>query len=133
MNIKINNKINFNYKNPPLLIAEISCNHNGSKDSFLKHIIKASKSGADLIKIQSYEPKDITLNKKKGKYLIKKGIWKNINLWELYKKACTPFPWHKDAFLLAKKLKIILFSTPFSNRAVDLLEKFKVPLYSSIY
>ena len=44
----------------------------------------------------------------------------------MYKKAHTPFSWHKDAFKLAKKLKTTLFSSPFSERAVDLLEKYKV-------
>ena len=34
-----------------------------------------------------------------------------------------------DAFALAKKLKTVIFSTPFSVRAVDFLEKFKVPIY----
>ena len=127
MNIKINNKINFNYKNPPLLIAEISCNHNGSKDSFLKHIIKASKSGADLIKIQSYEPEDMTFNSTRKKFIIKKGLWKKKNLWNLYKKVQTPFDWHAEAFELSKKINVPIFSTPFSTRAVDMLEKLKTP------
>ena len=50
-------------------------------------------------------------------------------MWEIYKKAHTPFKWHKDAFRVAREHRIKLFSTPFSRRAVDLLEKFNVPLY----
>ena len=69
---------------------------------FLKHILEAKKSGADIVKIQTYEPKDITLKEYKNKFKIKKGIWKNKYLWDLYKKAQTPF-WHEDAFKLAKK------------------------------
>ena len=95
---------------------------------FLKHILEAAKNGADLIKIQSYEPSDITLKSKKN-FIINDGLWKKKSLWELYQKAHTPFSWHKDAFILAKKLNITLFSSPFSTRAVDLLEKFKVKLY----
>ena len=64
MKIKINDKINFDTDKRPLIIAEISGNHNGSKKSFLKHIEQAAFNGADLIKIQTYEPKDITLNSK---------------------------------------------------------------------
>ena len=86
-------------------------------------------NGADLVKIQSYEPKDITLNKRKGKYLIKRGLWKNINLWDLYKKACTPLSWHEDAFNIAKKYKKIIFSSPFSLRAVDKLENLNCKIY----
>ena len=50
----------FNYKNP-LLIAEISGNHNQSKTRFLKLIDTAFKNGADLVKIQTYEPNDLTI------------------------------------------------------------------------
>ncbi len=104
----------------PLIIAEISANHNGSKKKFLRLIRSAAKNGADLVKIQTYEAKDITLkNSKVGK----------LNLWDLYSKAKTPLNWHKDAFKLAKKLNITLFSTPFSLRAVKFLESFNVKLY----
>jgi len=127
--IKINKKIIFSENKCPVIIAEISANHCGRKDLFLKHIKKAAESGADMVKIQTYEPKDMTLNSNKKILRIKKGIWKGQNFWNLYKKACTPFSWHEDAFSLAKKLNITLFSTPFSERAVDFLEKFNVPIY----
>ena len=125
----INKTLNFTYKKPPLIIAEISGNHNGNKSRFLKLIKQACNSNADLIKIQTYEPNDITLPKKNNKFEINKGIWKGKNYYNLYKKACTPYSWHKDAFKLAKKYKKIIFSSPFSIRAVDFLEKFNVPVY----
>lgn len=127
--IKINNQIKIGYNTPPLIIAEISGNHGGNKRRFLKLIEIACKNGADLIKIQTYEPEDITLNIKNTKFKIKQGIWKNKYLWDLYKKAHTPYSWHKEAFAIARKYKKILFSSPFSKRAVDFLEKFKVPIY----
>lgn len=109
----------FSKKNfKPLIVAEISANHCGSKSIFLKTIKSAANNGADLIKIQTYEPKDITIKSKQ-----------NNKLWKLYTKAHTPFDWHKDAFRLAKKLKVDLFSSPFSERAVKLLEKLNVKLY----
>ena len=129
MKIKINKKLSISDKGPPIIIAEISGNHSGKKSLFLKHIKSAAKNGADMIKIQTYEPKDITLNQRKKNFKIKKGTWKGKFLWDLYKEAHTPFSWHYDAFKLAKKLNITLFSSPFSKRAVDLLEKLRVPLY----
>ena len=54
---------------------------------------------------------------------------KNYNLWDLYDKAHTPFEWHNKLFEYAKKLGIIIFSTPFDETAVDLLEKLKCPIY----
>ena len=109
-----------------LIIAEVSANHCGSKKNFLNHILKAKESGADLVKIQTYEPKDMIVNKN---FKIKSGIWKGKNLWKLYKQACTPFAWHKDAFKLAKKKNITLFSTPFSLRSLTFLKKFNPSLY----
>lgn len=129
MKIKISKKIVISEKSRPKIIAEISCNHNGSKKLFLKHIEEAAKNGADLVKIQSFEPQDITIKSRDKRFQIKSGLWKNKYLWDLYKKAHTPFSWHNDAFKLAKKLNITLFSSPFSKRAVDLLEKFRVKLY----
>lgn len=129
MKIKINKKISFDTSKRPLIIAEISGNHNGNKKLFLKHIKEAATNGADLVKIQTYEPKDITLDSKHKRFKIQEGIWKNKNLFDLYKNAHTPYKWHKDAFKLAKKLKIPLFSSPFSSRGVALLEKFNVPIY----
>ena len=126
MNIKLGNNLVISKKSRPMIIAEISANHCGSKKNFLNHILKAKKNGADLIKIQTYEAQDMAVNKK---YKIKKGLWKNTNLWKLYKKAQTPFSWHEDAFKLAKKNKIDLFSTPFSIRAVKFLKKFNPNLY----
>ncbi len=107
----------------PLVVAEISANHNGSKKKFLDLIKSAAKNGADLIKIQTYEADDISINK------FFKINGKKINIWKLYKKAQTPYKWHPEAFKLAKKLGVELFSTPFSIKAVNFLEKLKVKLY----
>ena len=127
--IKINSNLNFSYKERPKIISEISGNHNGSISSLKKHILSAGKNGADLVKIQTYEPEDITFKNVKNYFRLKKGIWKNIDLWKLYQKACTPIEWHKEIFTLAKDNNICLFSTPFSLRAVDILENLNVKLY----
>lgn len=109
-----------------LIIAEISANHCGSKKKFLEHIIQANECGADMVKIQTYEPQDMVVEKK---FKLRKGLWKGEKLWSLYKKACTPFDWHKDAFNLAKRKKISLFSTPFSLRSLKFLKEFKPKFY----
>ena len=124
MKININKYFKPNNYLKPLIVAEISANHCGKKSLFLKSIKSAATNGADLIKIQTYEPNDITINKQINK--------KNLNvkkLWKLYSMAQTPYSWHKEAFTLAKKLKIHLFSTPFSERGVDFLLRFKVKLF----
>ena len=49
--------------------------------------------------------------------------------WDLYKKAHTPFKWHKPLYLYARKRNIKIFSTPFSIEGVDFLERLSNPIY----
>ena len=128
--MKINNrKISLN--SPPFIVAEISANHNNKLDRALKLIDEAKKAGADAIKIQTYTADTITLKTNNKEFLIsdKKSLWKGKYLHDLYKLGSTPWTWHKELFNRAKKNKIICFSSPFDESAVDFLQKFKVPAY----
>ena len=116
-------------KNKIFFIAEISSNHNGVISNVKKLIRTAKKYGADAVKLQTYTPDTMTIQSSKKDFIIKGGLWHGHTLWDLYKKAQTPFEWHKDFFDYAKKLKIVCFSTPFDDSAVDFLESLKCPLY----
>ena len=118
-------------KKSPFIIAEMSGNHNGSLREALKIVDLASIAGADAIKLQTYTPDTITMKSKRSEFFIKdkKNLWKNNSLYDLYKKAHTPWSWHKKIFERAKKRKLIYFSSPFDETAVDFLEKLNVPLY----
>jgi N-acetylneuraminate synthase len=120
-------KIGRDYK--PYIVAEISANHNGKIDIALDHIEAAAKSGADAVKIQSYTPDTMTINSNKADFQINKGLWRGYNLYDLYKQAYTPFEWHKTLFEKADDVGITLFSTPFDESAVDLLESCNAPAY----
>ena len=111
----------------PFFIAEISANHNGSLANAIKLIKLAKKSGADAIKLQTYTADMMTI--KKNNFKIKNGLWKNYNLWQLYKEAATPLIWHKKLFSLAKKLKIKIFSTPFNIDGLNFLKKINCSAY----
>ena len=74
--LKLNKNLNFSYKKPPLIIAEISGNHNGNKKRFLNLVESACKCNADLIKIQTYEPDDITLKIRNNFLKLKKEFGK---------------------------------------------------------
>ena len=88
----------FDKKAPPVLIAEISANHTGSLKKAKKLILTAKKNGADLVKLQTYEPRNMTINSSQQDFLIKDGLWKGYKLWDLYKEAQTPFKWQKELF-----------------------------------
>ena len=115
----------------PVIIAEISANHNQSLKSAIQLIKKASINGADIVKIQSYQSESLTLNSNKKEFIIsdKKSIWYKKKLHELYKIGETPFKWHKKLFDFAKKNKILLFPSVFDEFTVDFLEKFNPPAY----
>lgn len=113
----------------PFFIAEISANHSGNIVNAKKLIKSAKINGADAIKIQTYRPETMTINSRKKIYRIKNGLWKNNFIWDLYKRGHTPYEWHEELFKYAKKLNILMFSTPFDKTAVELLIKLKCPLY----
>ena len=66
--MKITHNLEFSYFSEPKIIAEISGNHKGNKREFLKLIKSACLNGADLIKIQTYEPLLIKAHGKEKDY-----------------------------------------------------------------
>jgi len=116
-------------KNFPFLIAEISANHCGNYNLAKKLIYCAKKNGANAVKLQTYTADTMTIKSNKSYFKIKDGLWKGYQLWDLYDKAHTPREWHKRLFDYAKKIGIIIFSTPFDETSVEFLEKLKCPMY----
>jgi len=114
---------------PPYIIAELSANHNGDIDRALRTIKAAYESGADAIKIQTYTADTMTIDCDREEFMIRGGLWDGYKLYDLYKQAETPFEWHKTIFDYAANLGITIFSTPFDESAVDLLESLNAPAY----
>lgn len=116
-------------KYPPYVIAEISCNHGGTLENAKKLIWLAKLAEASAVKTQCYEPQTITMEMNKPDFILQDGLWKGRTLWELYKKAHTPFHWHPDLYKMARDEKITIFSSVFDKTAVDYLEKLDCPAY----
>ena len=115
---------------PSYLIAELSANHNQSLNEALDLIGLAREAGADAVKIQTYTPDTITMDSDSPLFTHASGsLWAGKNLYQLYREAYTPWEWHADLFAHAKKIGITLFSTPFDETAVDLLEDLNAPAY----
>jgi N-acetylneuraminate synthase len=114
---------------PPYVIAEMSANHNGDINNAYRIIDMAKSSGADAVKLQTYRPDTITMDMKTSEFMIEGGLWSGQSLYELYEKAFMPWEWHKPLFDYAKKVGITIFSSPFDNTAVDLLENLNAPAY----
>ena len=128
--IKIKNRfIGESY--PCYVVAELSGNHNGKLSKILKLIDKAKKAGVDAVKIQAYQADTITINSVKEDFRIKKNnSWEKYkNLYNLYKKAQTPFSWLPRIFSYCKKKKITVFASVFDTKSIKILEKLKCPAY----
>lgn len=127
---KIGN-ISIGDRHKPLVIAEMSGNHNQSLDRAISIVDAASEAGAHALKLQTYTPDTMTISATGGLFTIsdKDSLWSGKNLYELYKEAHTPWEWHKPIFDHARKKGLVVFSTPFDETAVDFLETLDVPAY----
>ena len=109
----------------PTIIAELGINHNGSLKRAIQIADAAIKAGANFIKHQTHIVEDEMADE--AKKVIPGNSKKNI--FEIIKSSSLN---EEDEFKLMqfiKKKGKVFFSTPFSRKAVDRLEKFKVPLY----
>ncbi|WP_099190192.1 pseudaminic acid synthase [Tepidibacter mesophilus] len=114
---------------PAYIIAEMSANHAGDFNRAIEIIHAAKKSGADCIKIQTYTPDTMTIDCDKEYFKIKEGTWEGENLYNLYKKAYTPWEWQVNLKEEAEKIGLDFLSTPFDKTSVDFLENLDVKFY----
>lgn len=115
---------------PTFVVAEMSGNHGGSLARALEIVQAAARAGADAIKLQTYTADTITLKSDDEDFRLPSGPWAaHANLWDLYDKAHTPWDWHEPIFREARALGLEVFSSPFDESAVDLLERLGVPAY----
>jgi len=116
---------------PPLIIAEMSGNHNQSLDRALEIVEAAARAGAHALKLQTYTADTMTLDVDKEEFRISDpdSLWSGSSLHSLYQQAHTPWNWHKPIFDRARELGLVAFSTPFDETAVDFLETMAVPCY----
>lgn len=116
---------------PAFVVAEISGNHGGDLERALDIVRAAKRAGADAVKLQTYTADTITLNSDREDFrLPSDSPWSSeATLHQLYAKAHTPWEWHSQLFDEARQLNIIIFSSPFDELAVDLLEQLGAPAY----
>jgi len=115
----------------PMIVAEMSGNHNQSLDKALKIVEEAAKTGVHALKIQTYTADTLTINKKDGDFFLgdENSLWNGMSMYELYEKAHTPWEWHKPIFDRCNELGLLCFSSPFDETAVDFLESLDCPCY----
>ncbi len=115
----------------PFIIAEMSGNHNQSLERAMKIVEAAAETGVDAIKLQTYTADTMTIDKDTDEFFIsdKDSLWRGESLYNLYKKAYTPWEWQEKIFRHAEELGLICFSTPFDDTSVDFLEGIGCTIY----
>jgi len=114
---------------PPLIIAELSGNHNGELSRALRLIDACAEAGADAVKLQTYTPDTITIDHDGPGFRLESGLWAGRTLYDLYGEAFTPYEWHETLFAHARAQGLIILSSPFDDTAVALLEGLDAPAF----
>lgn len=115
-------------KNKPFVIAEIGCNHQGSLDMAKEMILKAKNSGADAVKFQKRN------NKELYSFELYNQVYDNPNSYgKTYGDHREYLEFNKEQYLelidCAKQNKILFLVTPFDLSSVDFLEDIEIQAY----
>lgn len=110
---------------PPLVIAEIGINHNGSLTEAFKLVDAAKRAGVEVVKHQTHIPHEEMSD------LAKKAIPGNAtqSIWDIMVRCALDEEEEKALQQYVIDQGMIFISTPFSFAAVDRLEKMNVPAY----
>jgi len=100
---------------PPLVIAEVGINHAGDLELAKRMVASAAANGADLIKLQSFQPE---------KFLAEDLLYRG----EIEKLAFS-FDQQQELFRHAESIGAILFSAAFDNTTADFLDEAGVPAF----
>ena len=116
---------------PPVIVAEMSGNHDGSLDTALDIVRMAADAGAQAIKLQTYTADTLTIDVDTPAFRLSPDhkLWPDRRLYELYGEAYTPWEWHEPIFALARDLGLEAFSSAFDPTAIEFLESLDVPAY----
>lgn len=101
------------------LCAELSANHNGSLTRALQIVDAAADAGADLFKVQVWEPGTMCVDRS---IVIDRGPWAGRKMFDLYDEAWTPWEWMPAIFHRCRALGMEPFGAAFDAASVDYLE-----------
>ncbi|MBI2640910.1 MAG: N-acetylneuraminate synthase family protein [Candidatus Sungbacteria bacterium] len=110
---------------PPLVIAEIGINHEGSMKKAMRMVDDAHKAGAECVKFQSHVIEDEMIPE------AKKVIPGNatVSIYDIMKRCAFSESQERKIKRYVEKKGMLFLSTPFSRAAADRLRRMKVRFY----
>lgn len=110
---------------PPLVIAEIGINHEGSVDTAVEMADAAVDAGAEVVKLQTHVIED----EMSSEALDRIPGNAQVSIYEIMQRCALTEEEEALVFSHVRNRGAICISTPFSRKAVDRLERFDVPAY----
>jgi pseudaminic acid synthase len=110
------------------VVAELSCNHNGSLDRAVRLIDAAKFNGASTIKLQCYTPDELVYLRGDGPAPEPWGS-QGWSMRRLYEKAQTPHDWFPILAKHCDNIGMPWFSSVFGPESLELLESLNCPRY----
>lgn len=112
-------------EHPPVVIAEIGINHEGSIETAISMADAAIDAGAEIIKHQTHIIEDEMSNEAK---LVIPGN-ADVSIYEIMDRCALSEPEERRLMEHVQQRGAIFISTPFSRAAVDRLVKFDIPAF----
>lgn len=108
----------------PEIVAEISANHKGSKNTAATLINECYLAGASAVKLQTWTDGEMVLD---GRLVVPSDSpWAGLNMRALYAEAWLPWSWQQE-FLTGTDITV--FSSVFDLGALEFLERWGCPRY----
>lgn len=105
----------------PLLIAEVSANHDRDLEYSLALVDIAADAGWDCLKLQTYTADSLTIRSDHPSMRIEKK-WGKDTLHELYESAGMPMEFHQPLFEKARERGLLPFTSIYDPRDLDFIE-----------
>lgn len=113
-----------------LIIAEAGVNHDGDFDKAIELIDVAAKSGADVVKFQTFQTEKLVSQKAlMAEYQIKNIKDHNNTQYKMLKSLEIPKKWYCKLITHCEKRNIQFLSTAFDEKSNDFLEKLGQPYF----
>ncbi|SQB35750.1 N-acetylneuraminate synthase family protein [Clostridium cochlearium] len=114
---------------PTYIVAEIGANHNGDVNLAKRMIEVAVECGVDAVKFQTYTAEELVSDADRVLTWGPKDKQKSETIGKMFNRIALPREAHKEVFEYANRLGIMAFSTPFSIKGVEFLNKLQVPCF----